>query len=129
MTKKLRILYGALFCAIFLTEVMIALFVHDRFIRPYFGDVLVTVLLCCFFRIFIPTRVRLLCVYVFIFAALVELGQYFDMVHYLGLGNSKFFCTLLGTSFSHYDLICYAAGCALFFGMECLIRKRTKTTC
>ena len=31
-------------------EICIALFVHDNFIRPYLGDVLVTELLCCLCR-------------------------------------------------------------------------------
>ena len=50
MAKKLRIIYAALFFAVLLTEIFIALFVKDNFVRPYVGDVLVTILLCCLCR-------------------------------------------------------------------------------
>ncbi|MCW5910752.1 MAG: DUF2809 domain-containing protein [Cyclobacteriaceae bacterium] len=39
--------------AIFIAEVLIALFVHDSFIRPYVGDVLVVILIYCFVKSFI----------------------------------------------------------------------------
>ena len=52
--KKTRIIYGIIALVIFLSEVYIALFVKDSFIRPYFGDVLVTALICCFIRVFFP---------------------------------------------------------------------------
>ena len=48
--------------------------------------------------------------YVFLFAAAVEVLQYYDYVTVLGLGDSKFFRILLGTSFSYVDIICYAVG-------------------
>lgn len=75
MTKKLRTTYAVIFGVLLLTEIIIALFVHDNFVRPYIGDVLVTVLLCCLCRIVIPKGVPLLPLYVFIFAALVETAQ------------------------------------------------------
>ena len=105
MAKKRRI-YGAAFLALLAIEILIALFVHDRFIRPYGGDILVTVLLCCLGRIFFPEKPKL--------ALSVEICQYFDFVTRLGLGNSPFFRTLLGTTFSPADILCYGAGCALF---------------
>ena len=125
--KKLRITYFLLFFVLLLTEVLIALFVRDRFVRPYIGDVLVTMLICSFIRIFIPNKLSWLSVYVFAFAALVEIGQYFRLVEILGLEQSKFFRTVLGTTFSPADLICYAAGCALFFGIEHFLQKQKST--
>lgn len=115
---KPRIKYLLAFIAIFILEVFIALFVRDRFIRPYGGDILVTVLICCFVRIFFPTGVRLLPVWVFLFAAAVEIGQYFDFVSLLGLGSIPFFRILLGSTFSFADILCYGAGCLLFFIAE-----------
>lgn len=122
--RKRRLVYLLAFFAVFLTEVCIALFVRDDFIRPYGGDVLVTVLICCFVRIFFPTGVKLLPVWVFLFAAAVEIGQYFDFVALLGLGDSRFFRILLGSTFSWADLVCYAAGCAVFALTEFLITHR-----
>ena len=112
---KPRTNYLLAFIVIFITEICIALFVRDRFIRPYGGDILVTVLICCFVRIFFPTGIRLLPVWIFLFALAVEIGQYFNMVDLIGLGDIAFFRILLGTSFSALDLVCYAVGCALFF--------------
>lgn len=121
--KAKRLIYGLLFLILLATEVCIALFVHDDFVRPYFGDVLVTVLICAFCRIFVPEKVRLLPLYVFLFAAAVEIAQYFDFVKLLGLENSAFFSVLMGRVFSVYDLVCYGAGCLLFVAMECVIKK------
>ena len=120
--KKQRITYLICFFLLLLTEIFIALFVNDSFIRPFAGDILVTVLLCCFVRIFKPEGIKLLPLYVFIFSVCVEILQYFDYVKLLGLENNKFFTVLLGTSFSWYDLICYAAGCAVFLILEIILK-------
>ena len=39
--KKLRLLYGAAFLVLMAVETLIALYVHDKVIRPYVGDLLV----------------------------------------------------------------------------------------
>jgi len=121
MKTKNRFLYAAAFLLLFCTELCIALFVRDRFIRPYGGDILVTVLICCFLRIFLPSGIPHLPLYVFLFAAAVEVGQYFDFVALLGLGDSRFFRILLGSTFSMADIICYMIGCLLFYGAEKLV--------
>ena len=58
MKTKLRIIYAITFFAVLLIEICIALFIRDDFIRPYIGDVLVTVLICALLRIFIPEGVK-----------------------------------------------------------------------
>lgn len=50
---------------------------------------------------------------VMIFAFTVELLQKINIVDILGLGGIPFFRTLIGTTFSPVDLICYAAGSAI----------------
>jgi len=124
--KKLRLTYAAIFCVLLLTEILIALFVHDYFIRPYFGDVLVTILLCCLCRILIPQGVAALPMYVFIFATLVEVSQYFQLVKLLGLENNRLLSTIMGTTYSTMDLVCYGAGCLLFWGAEAAIKALCK---
>ena len=119
--KKRRLLYGGLFLALLLIEILIALFVRDTFVRPYLGDVLVTVLLGCFVRIFLPRRLPALPLYVFVFAVAVETAQYFDVVALLGLQDSVFFSTLIGRSFAWEDILCYAVGCLGFFGIDRLV--------
>ena len=110
---RCRFVYAVVFCVILTLEVVIALFIRDDFIRPYGGDVLVTVLICCFLRMFVPYGAKLLPAYVFVFALCVEIGQYFDFVTLLGLGSSVFFRTLLGSTFSVADILCYAGEAAL----------------
>lgn len=121
--KTKRLVYFILCIALLIIEVCIALFVHDGFVRPYLGDVLVTLLICTFCRMFIPQGVRLLPVYVFLFAVVVEVAQYFQVVKLLGLESSRFFTTLLGTTFSVYDLICYAAGCIAAFAISIAVDR------
>ena len=123
MQKKLRITYAVAFVLLFLTEVYIGLYVRDRFIRPYFGDVLVVILLCCLVRIFIPKGLRLLPAYTFLFATVVEVVQYFDIVKILGFENNALISTLVGRSFSWYDILCYAAGCLLFFISDSIVDR------
>lgn len=123
MSKNLRVTFAIIFAALLLTEIGIALFVHDRFIRPYIGDVLVTILICCLFRAFVPESVRAFPIYVFIFATLVEVAQYLNVIKLLGLENNAFFSTIIGTTFSAVDLICYGFGCLLFWIGEKRIRS------
>lgn len=126
-----RIIYAAVFLLILITEVIIAIFVRDSFIRPYGGDILVTVLLCALVRIIFPKGIKLLPLYVFAFSVLVELAQYINIVELLGLSDIAFFRIIIGTSFSPIDIICYGAGCLIFFLAEALTlrlasKKQTK---
>ena len=121
--KNRRFTYLAIFGLLLAVEVCIALYVRDAFIRPYVGDMLVTLLLCCLIRVIIPCRARLLPMYVFAFAACVEIGQYFDMVSLLGLSDNRILSIALGRTFSWPDLICYAVGCAAGFLLDRLIRN------
>ena len=125
MAKRKRIIYALLSAFLLLSEIFIALFVHDRIIRPYVGDVLVTTLLCALVRIFLPNKIRFLSLYVLVFATLVEIGQYFDYAELLGLSNIEFFSVLMGRSFSFVDIICYAIGCAVFSVIEITLNKIT----
>lgn len=124
MKKKCRLTYILLFIAILAAEVLIALFVRDNFIRPYVGDMLVTVVICLFLRGFTPLKTKLLALFVFIFSAAVEIGQYFDFVALIGLSDNRFFSVLLGRTFSLADIICYGIGCIVFFAAEELLKKR-----
>ncbi len=121
--SKRRILYGISFLILLMTEVLIALFVQDSFIRPYGGDVLVTLLLCCFVRIFFPVKLGWMPVYVFLFSCLVEVGQYFNLVSLLGLEDNTFFRIVLGASFSFPDIFCYGMGCFLFWLIDTRVEK------
>lgn len=120
--KKARLPYTIAFCALLSLEVCIGLFVHDHFIRPYVGDVLITILLCCLCRIFFPKGISILPILVLIFAALVEVAQYFDIVGLLGLQNNTIISTMIGRTFSWIDLLCYGIGCLTFWLFETAVK-------
>lgn len=115
---KRRILYLFATTVLFLVELMIAIFVHDTLIRPYVGDVLVVVLLYTFVRIFIPEKVRLLPLYIFLFAAGVEVLQYFRIGEVLGLSDNRILSVVVGSVFDLKDIMCYGVGCVLLLGYE-----------
>ena len=121
--KNNRLTYLLIFFGLLATEIVIALFVNDAFVRPYVGDMLVTLLICCLCRVIIPANVRRLPVYVFIFAAVVEIGQYFDLVALLGLADNRIISIALGRTFSWMDLVCYAVGCVAAYFLDRLIQK------
>jgi len=95
---------------LFLVEVFIALFVHDNFIRPFFGDVLVVILIYCFIKSFINSQVIITAIAVLLFAYTIEVLQYFNIVKVLGLQNSAVARTVIGTSFAWTDLLAYTLG-------------------
>ena len=125
--KNKRLRYFLIFCGLLAIEIAIALFIDDAFVRPYVGDMLVTLLLCCLCRVIVPTNIQLLPVYVFLFAAAVEIGQYFDLVALLGLADNKIISIALGRTFSWMDLVCYAVGCVAAFLVDQIIIRRSKT--
>ncbi len=47
------------FLILFIIEALIALFVHDNFIRPYIGDILVIILMYTFIRGVIDKKIKI----------------------------------------------------------------------
>ena len=123
---KIRILYAVATLLLLLTEVFIALYVHDDFIRPYVGDILVVIVIYTFIRMIIPAKCRLLPLYIFIFAAGVELLQLAKIVEILGVEDNTFLKTLIGSVFDVKDIVCYAVGCVIL-GVYEWIRTRKDT--
>lgn len=118
MTNKKRITYLILTIGFVLVEILIGLFVHDAFIRPYIGDVLVVVILYCFARIIFPDRLVFMSLFVFLFAVGVEISQYFNLVSLLGFNKTGIFGILLGATFDWIDIICYAVGCGILLFID-----------
>lgn len=110
---KKRIIYFGIFLLLLLIEIYIALFIHDRFVRPYVGDVLVVMVLYFLMRIFLPEGCRWLPLFIFVFAVGVEFLQYFNLVELLGLSDNRFMRIVLGSVFDIKDIICYGVGCLI----------------
>jgi len=111
---KIRLPY-IIICLILLgVEVLIALFVDDKIIRPFGGDVIVIWVIYCFVQAILGGRNNHYIVAggVLIFAFIVEFLQYIRIIDILGLRDIEFFRVLIGTSFSWPDLLCYTIGAA-----------------
>lgn len=119
-----RLAYLAAFLLFTAAEVLIALFVHDRFVRPYVGDMLVVIVLYCLVRVFLPEGAPLLPLFVFLFAAGVECLQLAGLADRLSIENA-FLRTLVGTTFDWLDILCYAAGCGVLAVYQWIVRRLT----
>ncbi|WP_412463941.1 DUF2809 domain-containing protein [Flavobacterium mekongense] len=102
--------YFGLTAILFLIEVVIALFVKDKFIRPYLGDVLVVILIYCFVKSFVKISVFKTALGVLLFAFTIEILQYCSLVEKLKLQHNTVAKTVIGTSFSWEDILAYIAG-------------------
>ena len=108
-------------------EMLIALFVHDHFIRPYVGDFLVVILLYCFVRAFFNLSVITTAISALLFSYLVETLQYFKIVDKLNLQHSKLARVIIGTSFAWEDIICYTLGIFSVLWIEKLYQKKSNS--
>ncbi|WP_109698207.1 ribosomal maturation YjgA family protein [Chitinophaga deserti] len=116
--------YFFLTVLIFLVEVLIALYVHDDFVRPYVGDFLVVVLIYCFVRSFLQAGVVPVATGVLIFSYLVETAQYFNIVKLLGLAHSRAANIIIGNYFAWEDIIAYTLGIIATVGVEMFFRRK-----
>ena len=123
---KFRYRYFILAIIIFLIEVFIALFIHDEIIRPHVGDLLVVILIYSFLRSFLNFSAWTIAISTLLFSYMVEILQYFKIVERLGLQNSKFARTIIGTSFSWIDIVAYTIGVAIVLLIEKVIANKLK---
>ena len=121
--RRKRISYLLATFILFGIELLIAVFVHDKFIRPYVGDMLVVVLLYTLVRIFLPEGVRLLPLYIFLFSAGIEVLQYFRIAEVLGLSDNRILSVVIGSVFDWKDIVCYGVGCGMLFVYEFMKEK------
>lgn len=110
--------YALAALVLFLVEVAIALWVKDRFIRPYGGDVLVTILVYLALRAVTDLRVMPAALAALAISFLVEIAQALDLVTRLGLSHNETARTVLGTSFAVGDLAAYSAGAIIVIIVE-----------
>lgn len=115
---KVDLKYTIATLVLFLMEVLIALFAHDDFIRPYVGDFLVVILIYCFVKSFVSTPIIHTAWSVLLFSYLIETLQYFQIVHHLGLDKSSIANILIGNYFSWVDILAYTLGIAFVILIE-----------
>jgi len=117
-------IYFRLTVILFLIEVAIALFIKDRFIRPYLGDVLVVILIYCFVKSLVKISVHKAAVLVLLFAFCIEILQYINIVEKLKLQHNTVAKTVIGTSFSWEDILAYLAGILIVIAVENRFNKK-----
>lgn len=110
--------YFLWFLILLFIEVFIALFVHDAFIRPYFGDVLVVILIYTFLKSFLSISVEKAIIIVLIISFTIEFTQLFHLITLLNLDGFTIAHWVLGSSFNLWDFLAYSTGLGLVFAIE-----------
>ena len=119
---KFNLKYFILTIFIFIAEVLIATtFKNLVFLRSYFGDVLVVILIYAFIQSFFDVDKFKTIIGVLIFSFVIEFLQYFHFAEVLGFKENKLAMIVLGNSFSWIDILCYAIGCLAIYVVEVLI--------
>lgn len=121
--------YGLWAIILFGIEVLIAVYVHDSFIRPFVGDYLVVFLMYCFAFTFLNVHFTSVATAVLLLCYLVETLQYFQFLHLSGLDKYSLLTIVLGSSFSWYDILAYTLGFLTILFLEnrsqTLLRNQT----
>lgn len=123
---KINLKYIYAFLILLIVEIIIGVFVRDAIIRPYVGDILVVVLMYTFIRGFIKNPIKFLPIYLFVFAFIVEIAQYYRIVDILHLRDNKILSTIIGTSFDIKDILCYLIGAVILLIWESVERRVSK---
>ena len=121
---KFNSVYFVLAVLIFASGIVIAIFAHDRIIRPYLGDVLVVILIYCTLKSFIDSPVLSTALAVLAFSFVIEGLQYLNIVQRLGLQDSQIATTIIGTSFAWIDIVAYTFGIFIVLVCEKIIHTR-----
>jgi hypothetical protein len=101
--------YILLTLLLLIIEITIAVFVHDQYIRPFFGDFLAVIFVYCGLRIFRQNILKTALMSLFI-AYFIEILQYFKFIEITGLIKYKVLAILIGNSFSWLDMLAYTLG-------------------
>ncbi len=98
------------FTALFIIESLIAIFVHDTIIRPFFGDFLAVIGLFFLLKSFLNLSDKVLILASLGFAYFLELLQYLDFLAWSGLKNYRLLAIIIGSSFDWGDILAYTFG-------------------
>lgn len=115
--------YFLITLGLFVTEVLIALYLHDKIIRPYIGDLLVVILIYTFVKSFMNISINKLALYVLIFAIVIEWLQYVNFITLIGLQNNQLAKIVLGNSFEWIDIAAYLGGIIVVLLTEQFIKN------
>ena len=120
--RKIMLLLTVL---LFIIEVMIGMYAGG-WIRAYFGDVLVVILIYTLLRTVSPDKPKhglILPLCILVFSFIVEYLQLWGIADRLHITNDLV-RIIIGTGFSTIDLICYAVGILPCIAIELMMKKK-----
>ncbi len=122
----IRFSLGYFFLAALLvaTDFLIVDQLHDAVVRPYGGDFLWGIFLYCLVRCVVNRPVIPTAFAVLVFCCAEELLQYFHLADRLGFTKPSLMRTLIGTSFSWADMLCYTLGIGVVIVLESILQKK-----
>ena len=101
-----------------ITKVLIALYVHDRIIRPYAGDLLATIFLYCLLRSFVVMPPKHAAAVALLISYLIEGLQLINLLSALGWQHSRLARIALGSHFAWGDVLAYTLGALVVLATE-----------
>ncbi len=110
--------YFVVFLMLFVTELVIAAFVKQPFIRFWLGDLIIVLMIYYFAKSFIRIKAWRLALAVLIFAYCVEFLQRSQLLDLLGLRSNKVANLILGNTFSWSDMLAYTLGFLIILVIE-----------
>ena len=117
--------YALVGCLLLAIELVIGLYVHDRFIRPFVGDLLVVWLIFFLCRSLLVTSSPRLLLAVWLFCCAVEFGQYWRLVELLHLQQLPLARIVIGATFDGMDLLAYTLGALSLYTLLRFQQRRT----
>ena len=110
--------YFVAFCVLLSIEVCIALFINDRIIRPFIGDLLVVLLIYSLVGSFFNIVYQKTILGVLLFSYIIEVLQSTSFIDWAGLSNNKVAKIILGSTFDWKDMLAYTVGALLILIFE-----------
>jgi Protein of unknown function (DUF2809) len=102
--------YAFAFLFLFIIEIIIALYAHDAFIRPYFGDFLAVIVVYFFIKTCFIITVNRAAITALGIAFFAEIAQYIQILKYLQMEENETVSIVMGNSFSWADMLAYVLG-------------------
>ena len=115
--------YASATAILLAVEIVIALFIRDRFVRPFLGDVLAVALVYCAFSAVLDLRPLHAAVLAFAVGAVIEFAQYLQVLRLVGLEGNAIARTVLGNGFDPRDFLAYLAGAIGVLAIEAALGR------
>ena len=120
--------YFFLFVIVLMVELFIAVFVQDKFVRPYLGDFLAVILVYTFLKSFTTFSVYAAAIFSLLFAYFLEILQYFSIIKKLSLEDYKILTVVIGNYFEWSDMIAYTFGIATVIAAEAYFGRKNASS-